>query len=63
MLADLAAALIATISACALGSLSMIGRLKPWPITCPCCTSTAPTGTSPSTAPSAAKASARRMNS
>src|SRR5690606_31636969 len=52
---------MATISAWALGSWRPIGALKPLPMTSPSRTSTAPTGTSPRSAPRRACSRARAM--
>ena len=60
--ADRAAALIATISACAVGSPSASRRLRPRAITAPeASRTTAPTGTSPVSGAARASSSAARM--
>src|SRR5436190_19334126 len=51
------------ISACAVGSLLVITALWPRPLISPPMTTTAPTGTSPSSRAASASASACRMNS
>src|SRR4051794_29390748 len=53
---------MASISACAVGSICATGALLPRPTTWPAITTTAPTGTSPAKAPPRARTSAWRMN-
>src|SRR3989337_358761 len=50
------------ISACAVGSLVLIGRFQPSPTITPSFTITAPTGTSPARSASRANSMARDMN-
>src|SRR5580658_304266 len=61
-LSSAAAARSATISACAVGSLSAIGQLWPAPTIRPSSTAIAPTGTSPAAAARRASSSASPMN-